>query len=208
MRHVSATFTANKGEEEELKACLMNLVKACSHHKGMHTYRLHQNPSDPASFFFYEQFEDDACLKEHADSPELIESAPVFQKRSAAIAMDVWNPLAESGSPAVHLGRQRLAVSALLTAHKGKEEELKTCLMDLVKACAHHKGMHTYRLHQNAKKPAQFLFYEQFENETYLKEHSESPEFSERAPLFQTFAVAIEIKVWTPLAESGSSCPH
>lgn len=98
-----------------------------------------------------------------------------------------------------------LQITARVTAHKGKEAELKARLMELVKTCAHHKGMHTYRLHQHTKDPASFLFYEQYENESAFKAHTESSELIASQEMRKPITASRELDCWTLLDESGSA---
>ncbi len=69
-----------------------------------------------------------------------------------------------------------LAVNAHLVARTGCEDQLKVRLEQLVRECFDHKGLLTYRLHQDYKNSAHFVFYEQFESREAFDRHMDSKE--------------------------------
>ncbi|GFE60121.1 putative quinol monooxygenase [Geobacter sp. AOG2] len=62
---VVARLLARKESADAVKAELLKLVAPTRSEDGCIEYRLHQDNDDPALFFFYENWENGACLGEH-----------------------------------------------------------------------------------------------------------------------------------------------
>ncbi|NDW13663.1 antibiotic biosynthesis monooxygenase [Bacteroides sp. 214] len=56
------------GKESAFILLAEALVKATREETGNISYTLYQNPANPSSFIFYEEYRDDAAIKNHADS--------------------------------------------------------------------------------------------------------------------------------------------
>ncbi|MEJ8277479.1 putative quinol monooxygenase [Pseudonocardia spirodelae] len=68
---VIARMRAKPGKEEELKAELEKLIEPTTKEDGYVNYDLHQGWDDPAVFFFYENWESEAKLDAHLQTPHL-----------------------------------------------------------------------------------------------------------------------------------------
>ena len=68
---VIANMRAKPGKTDELRAALEALVEPTSREAGYVTYDLHQSVTDPAVFYFYENWESGEHLDAHLDTPHL-----------------------------------------------------------------------------------------------------------------------------------------
>ena len=68
---VIAYMRATPGRRDELRAALEALVEPTSREKGYVDYDLHQGSEDPDRFFSYENWESDADLDAHLETPHL-----------------------------------------------------------------------------------------------------------------------------------------
>ena len=68
---VFATLTAQPGKADEVRAALQTLVSATRTEPGNLHYRLYEDPKSPGSFFFHEQYKDEAAVDAHMKSPHL-----------------------------------------------------------------------------------------------------------------------------------------
>ncbi len=63
-----ATLKARPGKEKELEAVLLVMVNNAKQEKGTVQYILHTADDDPSTYFFYEQYVDEAALNHHAST--------------------------------------------------------------------------------------------------------------------------------------------
>lgn len=68
---VIAELTAKPGRENELRELLTSVVGAVREEQGCIQYDLHVSTTDPASFVFYENWEDAAALKAHSGAAHM-----------------------------------------------------------------------------------------------------------------------------------------
>ena len=72
---VIAHMKAKPGKEQELREALESLVEPALAEDGCINYDLHQAKDDPATFFFYENWEGGEKLDAHLAAPHLVEFA-------------------------------------------------------------------------------------------------------------------------------------
>jgi len=65
---IAAKLIAKEDSIEEVKAELLRMIAPTRQEKGCIEYRLHQDNQDPATFLFYENWENPACLEQHLNS--------------------------------------------------------------------------------------------------------------------------------------------
>ncbi|RZK96528.1 MAG: antibiotic biosynthesis monooxygenase [Hymenobacter sp.] len=66
---VAAEWRAQPGQEETVRQLMVQAAAAVRQHEpGNLLYMAHQDPADPAHFFFYEQYADQKALDAHRDS--------------------------------------------------------------------------------------------------------------------------------------------
>ena len=70
---VITSMRAQAGKEQALREALEALVAPTSKEDGYVTYDLHQGVEDPATFFFYENWESGAALDAHLATPHLVD---------------------------------------------------------------------------------------------------------------------------------------
>jgi len=68
---VIASMRAKPGKEQELREALEALIEPTQQEAGYVNYDLHQSISDPAVFYFYENWESGGHLDAHLDTPHL-----------------------------------------------------------------------------------------------------------------------------------------
>jgi len=56
------------GKEKEFLSQAEILIKATRAEEGNFSYTLYQNPFNPSSFFFYEEYADQRAISQHANS--------------------------------------------------------------------------------------------------------------------------------------------
>jgi len=71
----------------------------------------------------------------------------------------------------------RVALTVVLHAVPGRENELATQLQALVPPTRAESGCVDYRLHTSAENPGRFLFYEVFASQAALDAHIHTPHF-------------------------------
>ncbi|MFI0821982.1 putative quinol monooxygenase [Streptomyces sp. NPDC021098] len=74
-----------------------------------------------------------------------------------------------------------IAISAVWTAHPGKEDAIRAALAELVPATRTEPGCRSYIIHQDLQQPAAFRFFEVYDDEDALKAHAESEHFAKFA---------------------------
>jgi quinol monooxygenase YgiN len=65
---VTAVWTANLGEEENVARAVSELLEPSKNEPGNLFYQPHRDPENPAVFFFYEQYVDKAAYEAHGSS--------------------------------------------------------------------------------------------------------------------------------------------
>ena len=68
---VVAHIRARAGKEEELKRVLFRLLDPTRKESGCREYKLYQNRQDPQDLTFVEEWDTDAALDAHLESPHL-----------------------------------------------------------------------------------------------------------------------------------------
>ena len=65
----SATWTAQPGKEDIVRAALAELAPASRNEPGCRTYIVHQDPEQPSVFKIFEVYDDEAAFKAHGTYP-------------------------------------------------------------------------------------------------------------------------------------------
>lgn len=65
---VVAKLVVKEAVVASVKAELLKLIAPTRQEEGCLEYRLHQDNADPCVFFFYENWQDSACLERHMNS--------------------------------------------------------------------------------------------------------------------------------------------
>ncbi len=68
---VVAIMQAKPGKENDLRELLLSLIEPTQKEPGYIRYELHSNNDNPAEFVFIEEWENDAALNAHLQSPHL-----------------------------------------------------------------------------------------------------------------------------------------
>lgn len=76
---VIARMRAKPGKEQELRRELEALVEPTTKEDGYVNYDLHQGADDPAVFFFYENWESEAHLDAHLQTPHLVRFVGIME---------------------------------------------------------------------------------------------------------------------------------
>ena len=66
---LAVTWVANPGKEAEVAKIFRELEAASRQEPGCLMYIVHRHRTDPARFFIYEQYRDNAALEAHRQSP-------------------------------------------------------------------------------------------------------------------------------------------
>jgi quinol monooxygenase YgiN len=89
---LAVTWIANEGHEQEVVKAFERLAAGSRKEPGCRLYVVHQNRDDKSRFFVYEQYDDDAALQAHRDTPHFQEIAlhalPKLGKRVEAHLME------------------------------------------------------------------------------------------------------------------------
>ncbi len=92
---------------------------------------------------------------------------------------------------------QPVTVVVHLKAKAGMEERVKQELSKLLAPTRAEKGCINYDMHQSKDDPSLFLFYENWESETDLKIHFESPHIKTWLTLADVLlAEPLDLKLW------------
>jgi len=86
---VTAFWEANQGEEDAVAAILSRFAIKAQQEPGVESFAIHRSRAEPAKFFFYEVFKDEAAFAAHQQTPHfqrLIagEALPKLAKRERA----------------------------------------------------------------------------------------------------------------------------
>ena len=65
---VTAFWEVNSGEEGAIAALLKDFLPQAQREPGVKAFQIHQSTTEPAKFFFYEVFTDEAAFAEHQQS--------------------------------------------------------------------------------------------------------------------------------------------
>jgi quinol monooxygenase YgiN len=65
---VCVTWIAKPGEEDAVASCLEQLVEPSRAEEGVLVYIPNRDPEDPAKFFIYEQYVDEAAYTAHTET--------------------------------------------------------------------------------------------------------------------------------------------
>lgn len=68
---VLVLLQAKSGKQQQLKEQLLALVEPSRHDKGCIEYHLHEDPTDPTKFMFYEIWASQADHAQHLETPHL-----------------------------------------------------------------------------------------------------------------------------------------
>jgi quinol monooxygenase YgiN len=81
--HVFATVCAQAGKEAEIQAVLSELAAESVKEPGVVHYMVHVDPKNPANFYVFEIYKDQAAADSHMKSPHL---AAAFAKAGPLVA--------------------------------------------------------------------------------------------------------------------------
>ena len=62
---VTAFWEARPGEADAVSDIVREFLPQAQREAGVHAFRIHRSTSDPAKFFFYEVFRDEAAFADH-----------------------------------------------------------------------------------------------------------------------------------------------
>ncbi len=89
---LAVTWIANEGNESAVISAFKRLADGSRKEPGCRMYVVHQHRDDKRKFFVYEQYDDDAALQAHRDTPHFQEIAlktlPALGKRAEAHLME------------------------------------------------------------------------------------------------------------------------
>jgi len=91
---VAVTYVIKAGHEEEAVALFVGLTGPTRAEPGCRMYLAHRSLADPRRFFLYEQYDDQAALDAHRESPHFERYArnglfPIIESR----APELYEPL-------------------------------------------------------------------------------------------------------------------
>jgi quinol monooxygenase YgiN len=66
---LAVNWTAKPGKEKAAERLFRELTEASRQEAGCLMYLVHRHRDDPTRFFIYEQYEDEAALEAHRDTP-------------------------------------------------------------------------------------------------------------------------------------------
>ena len=82
---LTVQWLANIGEEDKVKETFQKLADASRKEPGCRLYLVHQHRDNRRRFFLYEQYESDAALQAHRESPHFqtfgMQALPEIAKR-------------------------------------------------------------------------------------------------------------------------------
>jgi quinol monooxygenase YgiN len=77
------------------------------------------------------------------------------------------------------MANDHVILNVHLQAAAGREEEAATQLQKLLAPTRSEPGCVQYLLHRDPQDPSKFMFYEEFQSDEALREHTQSPHFQE-----------------------------
>ena len=93
---LAVVWVAKPGREEEVADVFRKLEAKSRREPGCLMYAVHRHKDEPAKFFIYEQYRDDAALQAHRDAPHFQEYAVKGLADIADRVMgDLYAPLSE-----------------------------------------------------------------------------------------------------------------
>ncbi len=88
---LAVTWIAHEGHETEMLSAFQQLAAGSRKEPGCRMYVVHQDREDNRRFFVYEQYDDDAALQAHRDTPHFQQIAaqtlPTLGQRTEAHLM-------------------------------------------------------------------------------------------------------------------------
>lgn len=82
---LTVQWLASIGEEDKVKETFLKLAEASRKEPGCRLYLVHQHRDNRRRFFLYEQYENDAALQAHRESPHFqtfgMQQLPEIAKR-------------------------------------------------------------------------------------------------------------------------------
>ena len=99
------------------------------------------------------------------------------------------------------MANEKITVVAVLTAKKGKEEELeKQCLL-MVQPTRHEAGCISYDFHQDTENPCSFMFYENWRSKGDLDLHVQKPHSRQFFGLLdELLTEPLKVSIWKKLS--------
>ncbi len=88
-------WTAHEGREADVVRTFTKLAEASRREPGCRLYVVHQNIDNPRHFLVYEQYDDQAALQAHRDSPHFQQyAAKDLPQLGTRIDAHLFNPVA------------------------------------------------------------------------------------------------------------------
>jgi len=95
------------------------------------------------------------------------------------------------------MAQKSICLTANFTTKPGKEQQVKEILLSLIQPSLQEPGCLNYTLHQHEDEPTQFMFYENWQSEETLAEHSKSQHvLAMRNKLDGLLAADVVLKKW------------
>lgn len=93
---LAVTWVSKAGNEKQVAESFAKLEAASRQEPGCLLYVVHRHSTNPAQFFIYEQYRDDAALQAHRDSPHFQQYVLGELKETAErVQGDLYVPLTE-----------------------------------------------------------------------------------------------------------------
>jgi len=93
---LAVTYVFKAGHEEEAAGYFRELILASRREPGCRMYVVHRAKNDPAKFFIYEQYDDEAALEAHRSAPHFERYGKNgIQKIAERREPELYIPLAE-----------------------------------------------------------------------------------------------------------------
>ena len=91
---LAVTWRAKPNHEADAERILRTLTEASRKEPGCLMYQVHRHKSEVGRFFIYEQYQDEAALQAHRDSPHFQKWAKVeLPKVGERVEGDLFDPL-------------------------------------------------------------------------------------------------------------------
>jgi quinol monooxygenase YgiN len=72
---LAVTWVAKVGQEAEVAEVLAKLTAEARKEPGCAMFQVHRHRTEPRRFFIYEQYQDDAALESHRNTPHFLQYA-------------------------------------------------------------------------------------------------------------------------------------
>ncbi|MCC5893434.1 putative quinol monooxygenase [Exiguobacterium sp.] len=86
-----------------------------------------------------------------------------------------------------------ITITAVLTAHPGKEDDLRQALDKVIPPSRQEDGCLAYVLHESIDAPGTFVFYEKYRDEAALDHHINSPHYQAYRQAAQTLLAGRDV---------------